>query len=65
MNKIPLSSEAMAKRVAEELPDGSFVNLGIGLPTLVSNFVSSVVNTTAAAPSFSVDEFPAVQTPSG
>ncbi|GAI18052.1 unnamed protein product, partial [marine sediment metagenome] len=39
MKKIPLSSEAMAKRVAEELPDGSFVNLGIGLPTLVSNFV--------------------------
>lgn len=39
MNKTPLSSEAMAKRVAEELPDGSFVNLGIGLPTLVSNFV--------------------------
>ena len=39
MKKIPLSPEAMAKRVAEELPDGSFVNLGIGLPTLVSNFV--------------------------
>jgi len=39
MKKIPLSAEAMAKRVAEELPDGSFVNLGIGLPTLVSSFV--------------------------
>ncbi len=39
MKKIPLSAEAMARRVAEELPDGSFVNLGIGLPTLVSSFV--------------------------
>lgn len=39
MKKIPLSPEAMAKRVAEGLPDGSFVNLGIGLPTLVSSFV--------------------------
>jgi len=31
--------EAIARRVALELRDGYYVNLGIGIPTLVSNFV--------------------------
>jgi len=37
--KTPLSKEAIAKRIASEFPDGSFVNLGIGIPTLASSFV--------------------------
>ncbi len=33
------TQEFIAKRVARELKDGDIVNLGIGLPTLVANFV--------------------------
>ncbi len=39
-DKQRLEREVVAMRVAKELPDGSYVNLGIGIPTLVSGFVA-------------------------
>ena len=33
------SREDMAKRLAQDIPDGAFVNLGIGIPELVARFV--------------------------
>jgi 3-oxoacid CoA-transferase B subunit len=35
----PLSKEDIARKVAKDLKDGQYVNLGIGLPTLVASFL--------------------------
>jgi len=35
----PLTREQMAWRAAQDLPEGAFVNLGIGIPTLTASYV--------------------------
>jgi 3-oxoacid CoA-transferase subunit B len=39
-----LNKEQMAKRIARELRDGYYVNLGIGIPTLVANYIPAGMN---------------------
>ena len=39
-----LDKIGIAKRIAQELRDGYYVNLGIGIPTLVANYVPEEIN---------------------
>lgn len=39
-----LSKEQIAQRIAKELKDGYYVNLGIGIPTLVANYIPEGMN---------------------
>ena len=39
-----LTKEQIAQRIAKELKDGYYVNLGIGIPTLVANYIPAGVN---------------------
>jgi 3-oxoacid CoA-transferase subunit B len=39
-----LSKEQIAQRIAKELKDGYYVNLGIGIPTLVANYIPAAIS---------------------
>jgi len=39
-----LNKEQIAQRIARELKDGYYVNLGIGIPTLVANYIPKGIN---------------------
>jgi 3-oxoacid CoA-transferase subunit B len=41
-----LDKEGIAKRIAQELKDGYYVNLGIGIPTLVANYIPEGIDIT-------------------
>jgi 3-oxoadipate CoA-transferase beta subunit len=45
----PLQSDQIAARVAQDIFEGAYVNLGIGLPTKVANFLPPTAKSSCTA----------------
>lgn len=56
--------EQMAQRASQELQDGYYVNLGIGLPTLVANYIPDNMTVWLQSENglLGIDEFPTAET---
>lgn len=54
------TKQQMAQRAAQELQDGFYVNLGIGLPTLVANYIPTSIDVWLQSENglLGIDEFP-------
>lgn len=61
---MPLSREQIAMRIAQELKDGYYVNLGIGIPTLVANYIPKGIEVMFQSENgiLGMGEFPAAET---
>jgi len=59
-----LDKNQIAKRIARELKDGMYVNLGIGIPTLVANFIPEDINVTLQSENglLGIGPFPTMET---
>ena len=44
INNMGIDKIGIAKRIAQELRNGWYVNLGIGIPTLVANYIPDGIN---------------------
>ncbi len=61
---MPLTREQIAKRIAQDLKDGDYVNLGIGIPTLVANYIPQGITVMLQSENgmLGIGEFPTKET---
>lgn len=59
-----LTREQIAARIAKELRDGDYINLGIGIPTLVANYIPKNINVILQSENglLGIGEFPTKET---
>ena len=59
-----LDKNGIAKRIAREVKDGMYVNLGIGIPTLVAHYIPSGVEVVLQSENglLGIGEFPTAET---